>query len=173
MRRTQDNYNISGVCRMTQCPIQPYKGLRPWTAVAQNRRPQRKSFIYLVGALSSSLDTKVKQIFFTDISFSLSLITMLCLTVQFLNPSSQFFATLKLTKTDWENIFQKKTSIMTNAAVEPAGGCSIQLMLNSIFTFLQPRATFISPIYSSLISFEKNGFNLTSSLRRNNTHKNM
>ena len=81
MRRTQDNYNISGVCRMTQYPIQP--------AVAQNRRPQRKS-----------LDTKVKQIFFTDISFSLSLITMLCLTVQFLNPSSQFFATLKLTKTD-------------------------------------------------------------------------
>ena len=118
MRRTQDNYNISGVCRMTQYPIQP--------AVAQNRRPQRKS-----------LDTKVKQIFFTDISFSLSLITMLCLTVQFLNPSSQFFATLKLTKTDWENIFQKKTSIMTNAAVEPArGGCSIQLMSNSIFTFL-------------------------------------
>ena len=42
-----------------------------------------------------------------------------------------------------------------------------------VFAFLQPRATFISPIYSSLISFEKNGFNLTSSLRRNNTHKNM
>ena len=72
MRRTQDNYNISGVCRMTQCPIQPYKGLRPWTAVAQNRRPQRKSFIYLVGALSSSLDTKVKQIILTDISFTLN-----------------------------------------------------------------------------------------------------